>query len=313
MKGFCLSRPEREFNQVAGKWRDSPPIFTRHVNPVDEIIGLSGDVSDIDLFVETASSVVSIPENVRFSVQSRLFERPSYKPFDINKAVSTKLAENGNEVDVRNPEWVVSVAVGKVQGVLVGMIGASDVSLNLSDWAGGERRFKKGDDRISRAEFKLEEALEKFEITLPKQGLALDLGAAPGGWTRILRKNAPDMPVVAVDPADLDPSLLKDWGVKYEKTWADKYLMSLKPDQVFDIIVNDMRLGGIKSAETLQIYSHNLRAGGHAIMTLKLTDAPPIPQIREVIEVLSRGYAVMGIRHLFHNRQEVTLHLKKND
>lgn len=309
-EGVLLVTTEREFEAVAKKWRDSPPIFTRHINPVDEIIELSGEKSDLDLFVETAGKSVVIPESMRFSVQTRLFERPDYKPFDINKAVSKKLSESGAEIDVRNPQYVVSVAVGKVQGVLVGMVGASDVTLNLSDWAGGERRFRRDDERISRAEFKLEEALEQFGITLPKMGLALDLGAAPGGWTRILRKNIPDMPVIAVDPAELDSRLSKDWSVRYERTWADKYLRKIDQNQRFDIIVNDMRLDATDSAELLLQYAPFLRYGGDAIMTIKLQDGDPMPEIGATVEILREGYDVKSIRHLFHNRQEVTLHLK---
>lgn len=52
------------------------------------------------------------------------------------------------------------------------------------------------------AEFKLLEALEVFGIVLPSHGVALDLAAAPGGWTRVLRRAGEY--VTAIDPGELD-------------------------------------------------------------------------------------------------------------
>jgi hypothetical protein len=46
----------------------------------------------------------------------------------------------------------------------------------LSDWAGGVRRFAREEGQLSRSEFKLLEAFEVFDISVPQKGLALDLG-----------------------------------------------------------------------------------------------------------------------------------------
>ena len=50
---------------------------------------------------------------------------------------------------------------------------------NLSDWAGGVRRFAREPGQISRAEFKLLEALEIFKIELPPRGPCLGFGSRP--------------------------------------------------------------------------------------------------------------------------------------
>ena len=84
-------------------------------------------------------------------------------------------------------------------------IGLSLASHNISDWAGGVRRFRREKEQISRAEFKMLEAFEAFTSTCPPAASLLDLGAAPGGWTRVLRQKG--QYVTAVDPAELHPRL----------------------------------------------------------------------------------------------------------
>src|SRR5207245_5904296 len=101
------------------------------------------------------------------------------------------------------PQIVVSVLCTPEKAYL----GISTVEENLSDWPGGMRHFAQTPEQISRSEFKLLEALEVFGVTLPSGGRALDLGAAPGGWTRLLLEAG--LRVVAVDPANLDPRLAR--------------------------------------------------------------------------------------------------------
>src|SRR5690606_13535670 len=123
-------------------------------------------------------------------------------------------------------------------------LGASLARENLSDWARGMRRFAREEGQISRAEFKLLEALGEFDLTLPARGSALDLGAAAGGWTRVLRQL--EQYVTAVDPGDLDPRLASDRGVRHKRMTAELYLAD-DPD-MFDVIVNDMRMDARDSA-----------------------------------------------------------------
>ncbi|GAB4820046.1 hypothetical protein N2152v2_007092 [Parachlorella kessleri] len=63
-----------------------------------------------------------------------------------------------------------------------------------------------GGDRLSKAAGKLAEALEVAQFQ-SNSGLAVDLGAAPGGWTAFLAKRV--RRVVAIDPAPLDPRALQ--------------------------------------------------------------------------------------------------------
>jgi 23S rRNA (cytidine2498-2'-O)-methyltransferase len=186
----------------------------------------------------------------------------------------------------------------------MGYVGLSDVEQNLSSWAGGARRFAREPGQISRSEFKLLEALEVFALPLPEGGLALDLGAAPGGWTRLLR--ARGLRVVAVDPAALDPRLAGDRGIRHVRATAQQFFPCRER---FDLIVNDMRMDARDSARLMLDAAPCLRPEGHALMTLKLPAEGPEQVMHQALALLARRYRVLGARQLFHNRSEVTVAL----
>lgn len=189
-----------------------------------------------------------------------------------------------------------------------GWLGVSPVGENYSAWAGGCRRFLREKDQVSRAEFKLLEALETFDVRLPASGTALDLGAAPGGWTRVLRGRG--LSVVAVDPAGLDARVARDPGVTHVRTTAQAYFRAPAP---CDIMVNDMKMDACQSAALMAEGAHCLSAGGVAVLTLKLPERPGEwpGRIRRARAVLSAAYRVEGMRQLFHNRNEATAYLTR--
>lgn len=187
-------------------------------------------------------------------------------------------------------------------------LGLSLAAYNLSDWAGGVRRFAREAGKISRAEFKFLEALETFRIDLPPRGIALDLGAAPGGWTRVLRQRA--QYVTAVDPAHLHPSLQNDKNVRHKQMTAEAYLAE-NPD-TFDLIVNDMRLDARDSARMMVSYVPYLYPHGQAILTLKLPQDNRARIIDHSFNILRQAYQIVNARQLFHNRSEITIHLTKS-
>src|SRR5207248_6285352 len=130
---------------------------------------------------------------------------------------------------------------------------------NLSDWPGGMRHFAQTPEQISRAEFKLLEALELFGLTLPSQGQVLDLGAAPGGWTRLLLEAG--MSVVAVDPAKLDSRLARHPRLEHYRGYAKEYLEeAINRRRKFDVITNDMRMDAREAGRLLAEASVCLRA-----------------------------------------------------
>ncbi len=332
--GIWLAECDDGFWGVAEKWLEQPPIFVRHLYPVDAAIGLTGtadDVAGLAAQVETEFAPALDPD-LPYSVQSRILDSDlPYKPFDVNIALSGVLTQaTGAAVDVRNPEQVLSVVCARLsaedasrfafgpddrrqttdgaeRNTRFAFVGLSPTDLNLSDWAGGVRRFAREEGQISRAEFKLLEALEVFRIDLPPRGVALDLGAAPGGWTRVLRQR--EQFVTAVDPAELDPRLADDKAIRHKRMTAEEYLAD-EPDE-FDLIVNDMRMDARDSARLMVAFAGQLYRHGLVLMTFKLPGSDRQKIITHATSILRQRYEILGARQLFHNRSEITLFLAK--
>lgn len=331
--GVWLAIASEGFDAITAAFAEAPPIFVRHIAPAQVVVPLTGDAADpailADALMEDGRISAQLAADVAFSVQARIFGDLPYKPFDVNKALAEPLeGASGAPLDVRNPQQIVSAlctplpvgwardfaqlrtlpnGVGAYDAPAFALVGVSTAQENLSSWAGGMRRFAREDGQVSRSEFKLLEAIELYNISLPARGVALDLGASPGGWTRILRQR--DQYVTAIDPGDLDARVTADKGVRHLHTTAEAYLRE-PPDQ-FDLIVNDMRMDARDSARLMVAYAPHLYRHGYAIMTAKLEDKATPAQQRKTLEdalaILRKSYDVIGARQLFHNRSEVTV------
>lgn len=314
-EGVYLVTIGETFWELAQRWMSKPPIFVRHICPVLETVPLNLDSSDIESIqkslIENIAPFVDAEET--FSIQSRTFGKLPFKRFDINTALSQAVTEStGAKLDVRKPTQIISVlCVGPdEQGgedlQAAAYLGISLASQNLSDWAGGMRRFAREEGQISRSEFKLLEAIEVFNIELPPRGVALDLGASPGGWTRVLRQH--EQYVTAIDPGELDPRVRADRSVRHKRIIAETYLES-EPD-TFDIVVNDMRIDARDSARLMNAYAPYIYIHGSALVTLKLPEQGREAIVDHALNILGQAYSIEGVRHLFHNRSEVTVYLK---
>lgn len=163
--------------------------------------------------------------------------------------------------------------------------------------------MKRSASQISRAEFKLEEALQVLDVSLPDAGYALDLGASPGGWTRLLR--ARGLTVYAVDPAPLHPRIEEDPQVVHVPATAGVFLG--QTSRLFDLAVNDMRMTPERSCSVMLRASPHLRPSGTMIMTLKIAPRRPLPIVDRCLKMLGQEYALLHARQLYHNRNEVTV------
>jgi 23S rRNA (cytidine2498-2'-O)-methyltransferase len=298
------------FEALVATWRAQPPIFVRHICPAQRELALpsTDDAETLLTLLRKACDEAILPSltpAVPFSVQARIFaDDLPLKPFDINCALAELVTEA--PLAVRQPRQVISVVIGRLDQTLSAWLGLSSVADNLSNWAGGARRFAHEQGRISRSEFKLLEALEVFGIVLPARGYALDLGAAPGGWTHVLRERG--MYVTAIDPAALDSRLLSDSGVRYRRLTAEAYLRAAA--DTFDLIVNDMRMDARDSARLMCAYAQLLKPDGTALMTLKLPEAKRVSVLESALSILTDSYQIVRARQLFHNRSEITVQLR---
>lgn len=209
------------------------------------------------------------------------------------------LGTRGIELTRSGQDTVVSCFVSRKAVVL----GVNRLDLSLSDWPGGRMRLARSDDRVSRSEFKLEEAIQTFALRLPDGGKALDLGASPGGWTRILRQHGQE--VWSVDPGELDRRVTADRRVHHIGTTAGEFFR--RNQTRFDVVVNDMRMDQVLSARVMLDAIPHLRRGAVAIVTLKGGGRNPLDAARRGMDVLRKEYDVLHARQLHHNRNEITV------
>ncbi|TCO44315.1 23S rRNA (cytidine2498-2'-O)-methyltransferase [Kribbella antiqua] len=209
------------------------------------------------------------------------------------------LADRGVSVTRSGQDVVVSCFAGRRAVVL----GINRLEYSLSDWPGGRMRLARSEERVSRSEFKLEEAIATFGLELPAGGKALDLGASPGGWTRILRLHGQE--VWSVDPGSLDPRLRGDRRIHHAATTAGRFFAENRVR--FDVVVNDMRMDQVMSARMMLDAAPHVRRGGLAIVTLKGGGRNPLDGARRGMDVLRQKYDVLHARQLHHNRNEITV------
>jgi 23S rRNA (cytidine2498-2'-O)-methyltransferase len=295
---------------------DARPIFVRHLAPVQAIVPLSNteqDIGALALAIADLPTFALLERGQRFAVQARFAQdedeartrKRAYSTGQLNQQLALAFAEETGAVEhIKKPQVVVSLLCTFEKGYA----GISLARENLSDWPGGMRHFAHTPEEISRAEFKLLEALEVFGVSLPEGGKALDLGAAPGGWARLLLEAG--MRVTTVDPAALDPRLLRNPRLERYRGYAEDYLeQALRQRRTFDVITNDMRMDARDAARILIQAGPCLAADGYIISTLKLphatTEIDPFRNLYEALSLLSRNFDMVQARQLFHNRQEV--------
>jgi len=188
-------------------------------------------------------------------------------------------------------------------------IGVTDHA-NSAPWPMGIPRLKMPRDAPSRSTLKLAEALMIFldepqRAELLREGrTAVDLGAAPGGWTWQLVHHG--LHVTAIDNGSLDPALLASHQVEHLRVDGFHW----KPKRPVDWVVCDM----IEQPGRIAALIGDWLAEGHAryaIFNLKL----PMKKRRE--QVLAAYAAItqrLGgrpfqwrCRQLYHDREEVTV------
>lgn len=316
--GVALLSTGLDFENFSGILSQQQPVYIRHICPVQLEIPVLNSPEDIS---QLAESIAALPEVDDFlqpgttvAVQVRFVdENPdrAYSAAALREGIIASLTGKTKAVEtVKEPEVVTSVVVSNG----VAYAGLSFREDNLSGWAGGMRRYARLPEMISRAEFKLLEALEVFGLEMPDEGLALDLGAAPGGWSRLLLEAG--LQVVAVDPAELDQRLLNKPGLSHYKGYAAEYLiLAANQDRSFDIIAGDLRMDALLAADLLVRASSLLTPQGWVISTLKLPHASykldPVKITQQALAILRKAYKEVRAHQLFNNRQEVTVFLRR--
>jgi 23S rRNA (cytidine2498-2'-O)-methyltransferase len=295
-----LSGPGVHIGQLAGICRDRPAAFVKHLTAERAGVPLS-DARDLAAVAAAAGQVAATVDGPELALQAWVSgQNPlPYGSGDLVRRCAETLAGLGKKTGHAGLPQTLSLCITK-DGVLIGLASAAE---QLSDWPGGRTRLARGEDQISRAEFKLEEAFQTFGIRPPSSGTALDLGASPGGWTHVLRRYGVE--VWAVDPGDIDEKLRRDRGVRHVRKTAGAFFRN--EQRRFDMVVNDMKMDPELSCKLMLDAAERLRPGALAVMTLKLSAHRPAKTVRDCLDLLRRRYRVVTARQLHHNRNEVTV------
>ncbi|WP_157357288.1 SAM-dependent methyltransferase [Amycolatopsis nigrescens] len=293
-----LSGEDVRLGQVAEDCRHRPLAFVKHLTAEVARLPLE-TAADLDAVAEAVQRVAGGPGELALQAWVSGQNPLPYETAELAKRCTAVLAAQGVPVRRAGAPRTLSLCVTQ-SGLLLGMATTAD---QLSDWPGGRSRLAKGRDQISRAEFKLEEAFQTFAVVPPAGGTAVDLGASPGGWTRILRGHG--LTVYAVDPGDLDDRLRQDRGVRHIRTTAGEFFRNER--QQFDMVVDDMKMAPELSCRIVLDAAERLRPGGMAVITLKLSPQRPVDTVRHCLALLAPRYRVRAARQLHHNRHEVTV------
>lgn len=196
------------------------------------------------------------------------------------------------------------------------MLGYS-YSYNQSAWPMGIARLRNPAGAPSRSTLKLDEA---FQIFVPEHereerlqsGLnAVDLGAAPGGWTFQLVQRG--MMVQAVDNGPMAESLMETGQVKHVQEDGFKFRPKKKNIHwlVCDMVEKPARVGELMIQWLLEGYCKE------AIFNLKLPMKKRYALVKEYLAQMTqqlseegRGRFELQAKQLYHDREEITVHIR---
>ena len=189
-------------------------------------------------------------------------------------------------------------------------IGVSDPD-NSSSWPMGVPRLSMPRQAPSRSTQKLAEALQWFltpeaDRDLLHEGItAVDLGAAPGGWTwQLVRRG---VYVTAVDNGPMDPALIATGQVEHIR--ADGF--SFRPQRPVDWMVCDIVEQPIRVAPLVASWLAEGQCT-HTIFNLKLPMKKRFDEVARCRAAMEDTWSGAGIncrlrfRQLYHDREEVT-------
>ncbi len=285
--------PIDKLNEVI---RTTPIVFIRHLF----------EIIDQEPF-ETAGDLIErahIDKNHSFAIQIRSEKAFREEAVAFRNDWADQLVAQGYTLDVKNPERVISLYFHE----WTIYYGYNTPQLQLSKWSGGMIHFSRDLALISRAEFKLREVFDVFNIPVDPNGLAVDLGAAPGGWTWVLQERG--YHVIAVDPAKLDPRVAKLKGVTHYKDTAQHFLDSVH-DTKYAMVVNDMKMSSKLSVELFANVASHLEDHGWGIITIKMGKNFQYTHVLLALAQLRKSVRIEAARQLFHNRSEFTVIVRK--
>jgi 23S rRNA (cytidine2498-2'-O)-methyltransferase len=191
------------------------------------------------------------------------------------------------------------------------IVACADID-DTAPWPGGIPRLKFPRGAPSRSTLKLEEAFlvlldddERARWLKPAM-TAVDLGAAPGGWTwQLVRRS---IRTIAIDNGPMDAALMESGIVEHRRTDGFRY----QPPRTVDWLVCDMVEQPRRIAELVARW---LAEGAcrRTIFNLKLPMKKRYDEVQLCFGIVRDAVAASGhdldlrAKQLYHDREEITV------
>ncbi len=269
---------------------------------------------------DRVTAIVQACQPMRNRVHEVFIETPDT---DIAKVLTPLCRGIGRPLDMalqkagklqKNSPWRLHICFTATNEVWIGI---SDRH-NSSPWQMGIPRLKFPQDAPSRSTLKLEEAIlvlidRKQQEHVFKPGRrAIDLGAAPGGWTYQLVKRG--MLVIAIDNGKMDPVLMATEMVEHQRADGFNY----KPQRPVDWMVCDIVEKPIRVAELVAKWFINGWCQ-HCIFNLKLPMKQRYAEVQKCFTLIDKQFKQKKIdyhlaaKQLYHDRDEITVYLRRDN
>jgi len=284
--------------------RKAETKYIGRVFPIEKVVKISKSKDSLMQIYEEILCLDKLREGETFVVRCRRRGNHDFTSQDVERELGARLEKSSRaSVDLKNPLKVVTVQIFQDQA----FIGVSRTDEIVTKEIKVFKKYKSGERPLTRAEHKIREAIRTFNLEIKPNFRVLDLGAAPGGWTKVLAGLAGI--VVAVDPADLDPSVEALSNVVHLKCKAEEIPSGIGD---FDLIVNDMNLDPAESARIMVNLAKLLKKDSAALMTVKFMTRNRKKHISQALEILKAKYKGFKVKRLPHNRYETTIFMRKS-
>lgn len=303
---------------ISARIKETDPVLLYGLFKLDA----EGQISK-DSYMDGVHAVLAKLKKPKSAVKLECFDwnsRHGFSAKDIEVAMGERLEKEGWEIDIREPKTLVYIIIADMQCYVGSVKFEPKLFLNPL------RHYKNLSSGISRAELKLVQAFDVFGIKLKKNGVALDLGAAPGGWSVYLAKQG--YKVVAVDNGALFYDKISALGLTIkaiDKTseiggFVGRYdILHVKSAfkdvsatlRGVDFIASDMNVDAKEAISAVLQFESCLNRGADVIITIKCITRNFPKFVKQARTFLPDTFEVLGLRVLPNNRQEMTLYARK--
>ncbi len=311
---------ESEQIGLESKLKDINPIFIYNLLPISGVYDV--DEGNYLKTIYGAFKTLKIDKTRKMMVQCfNLNSKRTYSAKDIEVYIGENIEKEGQIIDIEAPQVVAFVIIIDMI-CYCGSIRSEDMFRSHLD----PKRFYKNkfSKTVSRAELKLEEAWDEFGLGTRK-GTAIDIGAAPGGWSLVLARKG--IKAIAIDSGNLDLGGLSKQNMKVKvadgkiskQDLEENHIIHIK--SVYESVIGDilpvsevgMILVDINSTPDVSVkaiakFLPLLCKEAMLIMTIKCVTKNVSKYIKIAKEGLAANFDVKSIRYLPANRMEVTLY-----